>query len=105
MQVASEFQASLFTRQQSQLFVEITGSISPRINMGQPDWAGLLKWSIGHSDGTTAAREISEEERAWCERVCAHVSVDLVFCEVFYSTGFDVHIFPYVFQLMVVSFV
>eukprot|EP00959_Pyramimonas_sp_CCMP1952_P269394 5631768-Pyramimonas_sp.AAC.1 len=33
---------------------------------GQPDWAGLLKWSLAHSDGTAPARQISEEERKWC---------------------------------------
>uniref|UniRef100_A0A7S0RII3 TOG domain-containing protein n=1 Tax=Pyramimonas obovata TaxID=1411642 RepID=A0A7S0RII3_9CHLO len=45
---------------------------------GQPDWAGLLKWSLAHSDGTAPAREISDEERQWfAEAMKAHTVDDV----------------------------
>ncbi|XP_077238966.1 fes1C [Tasmannia lanceolata] len=30
-----------------------------------PKWDGLLKWSLGHSDGTQPTRNLSEEDRKW----------------------------------------
>jgi hypothetical protein len=38
---------------------------------GGPDWLGLLKWSLAHSDGTTTseAKEMSEEDKKWLEKV------------------------------------
>jgi hypothetical protein len=33
--------------------------------MGVPDWSGLLKWSLAHSDGTTAQKIVTAEEQAW----------------------------------------
>lgn len=43
---------------------------------GQPDWAGLLKWSLSHSDGTAPAREISEEDRKWFAEAVKANTVD-----------------------------
>lgn len=36
-----------------------------------PQWLGLLKWSLEHSDGTapSTARPLNAEDRAWLERV------------------------------------
>ena len=37
----------------------------------QPDWGGLLKWSLAHSDGTkpTEKSKLSPEDVAWLEQV------------------------------------
>lgn len=39
--------------------------------MSQPNWLGLLKWSLAHSDGTTPSQfsEMSAEDKGWLERV------------------------------------
>jgi hsp70-interacting protein len=39
--------------------------------MSQPNWLGLLKWSLAHQDGTSTSQfsEMSEEDKAWLERV------------------------------------
>uniref|UniRef100_A0A2P2JFZ3 TOG domain-containing protein n=1 Tax=Rhizophora mucronata TaxID=61149 RepID=A0A2P2JFZ3_RHIMU len=43
-----------------------------------PDWEGLLKWSLSHSDGTQPTRNLSEEDRKWfMEAMQAH-SVDVI---------------------------
>ena len=38
---------------------------------GGPDWLGLLKWSIAHSDGTTDSevKLMSEEDKAFLTMV------------------------------------
>lgn len=41
------------------------------MNGSGPDWLGLLKWSIAHTDGTspTDAKQMSNEDKEWLERV------------------------------------
>lgn len=43
-----------------------------------PDWDGLLKWSLAHSDGTRPPRNLSEEERKWFMEAMQTQSVDVV---------------------------
>lgn len=43
-----------------------------------PDWDGLLKWSLAHSDGTRPPRNLSEEERKWFMEAMQAQSVDVV---------------------------
>ncbi|EXC14804.1 Hsp70-binding protein 1 [Morus notabilis] len=45
---------------------------------GGPDWEGLLKWSIGHSDGTRPPRNLSEEDRRWFMEAMQAQSVDVI---------------------------
>ncbi|KAJ9694742.1 hypothetical protein PVL29_010291 [Vitis rotundifolia] len=43
-----------------------------------PDWDGLLKWSLAHSDGTRPPRNLSEEDRKWFMEAMQAQSVDVV---------------------------
>ncbi|KAJ6407852.1 hypothetical protein OIU84_011208 [Salix udensis] len=43
-----------------------------------PNWDGLLKWSLAHSDGTTSNRNLSEEDRKWFLEAMQSQSVDVV---------------------------
>lgn len=43
-----------------------------------PDWDGLLKWSLSHSDGTGTQRQLSEEDRKWFMEAMQSQTVDVV---------------------------
>ncbi|KAJ0713884.1 putative armadillo-like helical, nucleotide exchange factor Fes1, TOG domain-containing protein [Helianthus annuus] len=43
-----------------------------------PNWDGLLKWSIAHSDGTGNPRNLSEEDRKWFMEAMQAQSIDVV---------------------------
>lgn len=43
-----------------------------------PDWKGLLKWSLSHSDGTSSARQLSEEDRKWFMEAMQDQTVDVI---------------------------
>ncbi|KAK9057777.1 hypothetical protein SSX86_022615 [Deinandra increscens subsp. villosa] len=43
-----------------------------------PNWDGLLKWSIAHSDGTGNPRNLSEEDRKWFMEAMQAQTVDVV---------------------------
>ncbi|KAH7553717.1 hypothetical protein JRO89_XS12G0046600 [Xanthoceras sorbifolium] len=43
-----------------------------------PNWDGLLKWSLAHSDGTQRPRNLSEEDRRWFMEAMQAQSVDVV---------------------------
>ncbi|XP_021289345.1 uncharacterized protein LOC110420386 [Herrania umbratica] len=43
-----------------------------------PNWDGLLKWSIAHSDGTRPTRNLSEEDRRWFMEAMQSQSVDVI---------------------------
>ncbi|XAR68929.1 hypothetical protein NMG60_11000344 [Bertholletia excelsa] len=43
-----------------------------------PDWEGLLKWSIAHSDGTRPPRNLSEEDRRWFMEAMQAQTVDVI---------------------------
>ncbi|XP_044511380.1 uncharacterized protein LOC123229549 [Mangifera indica] len=43
-----------------------------------PNWDGLLKWSIAHSDGTRPQRNLSEEDRRWFMEAMQAQSVDVI---------------------------
>ncbi|XP_038883880.1 uncharacterized protein LOC120074732 [Benincasa hispida] len=43
-----------------------------------PNWDGLLKWSLAHSDGTRPNRNLSEEDRRWFMEAMQAQSVDVV---------------------------
>ncbi|KAL4606573.1 hypothetical protein ACB092_09G112800 [Castanea dentata] len=43
-----------------------------------PNWDGLLKWSLAHSDGTNPSRNLSEEDRKWFMEAMQAQSVDVV---------------------------
>ncbi|KAF3449161.1 hypothetical protein FNV43_RR09889 [Rhamnella rubrinervis] len=43
-----------------------------------PNWDGLLKWSLAHSDGTQPPRNLSEEDRRWFMEAMQAQSVDVV---------------------------
>ncbi|CAL1399076.1 unnamed protein product [Linum trigynum] len=43
-----------------------------------PDWDGLLKWSLAHSDGTGSNRSLSEEDRRWFTEAMQSQTVDVV---------------------------
>ncbi|KAI9392417.1 hypothetical protein POPTR_006G088000v4 [Populus trichocarpa] len=43
-----------------------------------PNWDGLLKWSLAHSDGTSSNRNLSEEDRRWFMEAMQSKSVDVV---------------------------
>ncbi|OIW18900.1 hypothetical protein TanjilG_25343 [Lupinus angustifolius] len=43
-----------------------------------PNWDGLLKWSIAHSDGTQPNRNLSEEDRRWFMEAMQAQTIDVV---------------------------
>ncbi|KAF3787161.1 Hsp70-binding protein 1 [Nymphaea thermarum] len=43
-----------------------------------PNWDGLLKWSLSHSDGTRPPRQFSEEDRKWFMEAMEAQTVDVV---------------------------
>ncbi|GFQ04771.1 hsp70 nucleotide exchange factor fes1 [Phtheirospermum japonicum] len=43
-----------------------------------PNWEGLLKWSLAHSDGTNSSRNLSEEDRRWFMEAMQSQTVDVV---------------------------
>ncbi|KAL9659790.1 hypothetical protein QQ045_024599 [Rhodiola kirilowii] len=43
-----------------------------------PNWDGLLKWSIKHSDGTRPTRNLSEEDKRWFMEAMQAQTVDVV---------------------------
>ncbi|KAJ9180693.1 hypothetical protein P3X46_008906 [Hevea brasiliensis] len=43
-----------------------------------PNWEGLLKWSLAHSDGTGSNRNLSEEDRKWFMEAMQAQSVDVI---------------------------
>lgn len=43
-----------------------------------PNWDGLLKWSLAHSDGTGPNRNLSEEDRRWFMEAMQSQSIDVV---------------------------
>ncbi|KAK2657829.1 hypothetical protein Ddye_010881 [Dipteronia dyeriana] len=43
-----------------------------------PNWDGLLKWSIAHSDGTQGPRNLSEEDRKWFMEAMQSQTVDVI---------------------------
>ncbi|KAI3525850.1 hypothetical protein L1887_04979 [Cichorium endivia] len=43
-----------------------------------PNWDGLLKWSIAHSDGTGTTRNLSEEDRKWFMEAMQAQTIDVV---------------------------
>ncbi|XP_051113811.1 uncharacterized protein LOC127239617 [Andrographis paniculata] len=43
-----------------------------------PNWDGLLKWSLSHSDGTNSSRNLSEEDRRWFVEAMQANSVDVI---------------------------
>ncbi|TKY63344.1 Hsp70-binding protein 1 [Spatholobus suberectus] len=43
-----------------------------------PNWDGLLKWSIAHSDGTRPTRNLSEEDRRWFMEAMQAQTIDVV---------------------------
>ncbi|XP_068643661.1 hsp70 nucleotide exchange factor FES1-like isoform X2 [Aristolochia californica] len=44
----------------------------------KPNWDGLLKWSIAHSDGTRPPQNISEEDRRWFMEAMESQTVDVI---------------------------
>ncbi|KAK6943641.1 Nucleotide exchange factor Fes1 [Dillenia turbinata] len=43
-----------------------------------PNWEGLLKWSLSHSDGTSPPRNLSEEDRKWFMEAMQAQTLDVV---------------------------
>lgn len=43
-----------------------------------PNWDGLLKWSLAHSDGTPPPRNLSEEDRRWFMEAMQAQTVDVI---------------------------
>lgn len=43
-----------------------------------PNWQGLLKWSLSHSDGTDSSRTLSEEDRRWFMEAVQGQTVDVI---------------------------
>ncbi|KAJ1394429.1 TOG domain [Sesbania bispinosa] len=43
-----------------------------------PNWDGLLKWSIAHSDGTRPTRNLSEDDRRWFMEAMQAQTMDVV---------------------------
>ncbi|XP_062166662.1 uncharacterized protein LOC133872982 [Alnus glutinosa] len=43
-----------------------------------PNWEGLLKWSLAHTDGTRPTRNLSEEDRRWFMEAMQAQSVDVI---------------------------
>lgn len=45
---------------------------------GGPNWEGLFKWSVAHSDGTGSTRNLSEEDRRWFMEAMQAQTVDVI---------------------------
>ncbi|XP_019059366.1 PREDICTED: uncharacterized protein LOC104823413 [Tarenaya hassleriana] len=43
-----------------------------------PNWEGLLKWSLSHSDGATSSRHLSEEDRRWFMEAMQSHTIDAI---------------------------
>jgi hsp70-interacting protein len=43
-----------------------------------PNWDGLLKWSLAHSDGTGASRKLSDEDKKWFMEAMQAQTIDVV---------------------------
>lgn len=43
-----------------------------------PNWDGLLKWSLSHSDGTESTRQLSDEDRRWFMEAMQAQTMDVV---------------------------
>ncbi|KAI5072152.1 hypothetical protein GOP47_0012258 [Adiantum capillus-veneris] len=43
-----------------------------------PNWQGLLKWSLSHSDGTSSARQLSDEDRKWFMEAMQGQTLDVI---------------------------
>ncbi|XP_010276700.1 PREDICTED: uncharacterized protein LOC104611382 [Nelumbo nucifera] len=43
-----------------------------------PNWEGLLKWSLAHSDGTRPTRNLSEEDRKWFMEAMQSQTIDVI---------------------------
>lgn len=43
-----------------------------------PDWQGLLKWSLAHSDGTSSARKLNDGDRKWFMEAMQNQTVDVI---------------------------
>ncbi|KAE8099354.1 hypothetical protein FH972_017343 [Carpinus fangiana] len=43
-----------------------------------PNWEGLLKWSLAHTDGTRPTRNLSEDDRKWFMEAMQAQSVDVI---------------------------
>lgn len=43
----------------------------------KPNWEGLLKWSLSHSDGTEPQRQLSEEDRIWFVEAMQAQTIDV----------------------------
>ncbi|KNA06897.1 hypothetical protein SOVF_176840 isoform A [Spinacia oleracea] len=48
------------------------------MNQDNPNWDGLLKWSLSHSDGTQPQRQLSKEDRKWFMEAMQSQTVDVV---------------------------
>lgn len=48
------------------------------MNQDNPNWEGLLKWSLSHSDGTQPPRQLSEEDRKWFMEAMQSQTIDVV---------------------------
>lgn len=46
--------------------------------INKPSLEGILKWSLAQSDGTSAPRQISEDERRWFSEAMGSITVDIV---------------------------
>ncbi|KMT11049.1 hypothetical protein BVRB_5g111390 [Beta vulgaris subsp. vulgaris] len=48
------------------------------MNQDNPNWEGLLKWSLSHSDGTQPPRHLSDEDRKWFMEALQSQTIDVV---------------------------
>ncbi|XP_074271313.1 hsp70 nucleotide exchange factor fes1 [Silene latifolia] len=48
------------------------------MNQDKPNWEGLLKWSLSHTDGTLPQRQLSEEDRRWFMEAMQSQTIDVV---------------------------
>lgn len=60
--------------------VAILGFVLTCVTMAKegPNWDGLLKWSLAHSDGTRPNRNLSEEDRRWFTEAMQSQTVDVI---------------------------
>lgn len=47
------------------------------MSQDKPNWEGLLKWSLSHSDGTEPQRQLSEEDRRWFMEAMQAQTIDV----------------------------